>query len=143
MARAYQALLAAPPFEPTTFANDGGYDELVLVRDIPVHSVCEHHFLPFSGVAHVAYLPGERLVGLSKLARVVEHLARRPQVQERLTCHVSVIERNACTHSSRQVRAWTVGYAGPSTPTQSPTRRPLSPRDYTVICEEPQTFVEL
>lgn len=55
------------------------YDERVLVRDIPVHSVCEHHFLPFSGVAHVAYLPGERFVGLSKLARVVEHLARRPR----------------------------------------------------------------
>ena len=89
MVRAYQALLAAPPFELTAFANDGGYDELVLVRDIPVHSVCEHHFLPFSGVAHVAYLPGERLVGLSKLARVVEHLARRPQVQERLTRQVA------------------------------------------------------
>lgn len=61
------------------------YDEMVLVRDIPFHSMCEHHLLPFSGVAHVAYLPNGRVTGLSKLARVVDEVARKPQVQERMT----------------------------------------------------------
>jgi GTP cyclohydrolase IA len=89
MARAYAELLTPRPFEPTTFPNDEGYDELVLARAIPIHSVCEHHLLPFMGVAHVGYLPGERILGLSKLARVVEHFARRPQVQERLTKQIA------------------------------------------------------
>jgi GTP cyclohydrolase I len=89
MARAYAELLTPRAFNPTTFANDEGYDELVLARRIPVRSVCEHHLLPFVGVAHVGYLPGERILGLSKLARVVEHFARRPQVQERLTKQVA------------------------------------------------------
>lgn len=61
------------------------YDEIVLVRDIEFHSMCEHHLLPFSGRAHVAYLPNGKVVGLSKLARVVDEVARRPQVQERMT----------------------------------------------------------
>ncbi|MCE5302888.1 MAG: GTP cyclohydrolase I FolE [Planctomycetaceae bacterium] len=60
-------------------------DEVVLVRDISFNSMCEHHMLPFMGTAHVAYLPGKRVIGLSKLARVVEEVARRPQVQERMT----------------------------------------------------------
>jgi GTP cyclohydrolase I len=89
MAEAYAALLTARPFEMTTFPNDEAYDELVLVRSIPVQSVCEHHFLPFTGVAHVGYIPGDRILGLSKLARVVEMFARRPQVQERLTQQVA------------------------------------------------------
>jgi GTP cyclohydrolase I len=89
MARAYAELFTPRPFDLTTFPNDEGYDELVLVRDIPVRSVCEHHLLPFVGVAHVGYLPGERILGLSKLARIVEHLACRPQVQERLTKQVA------------------------------------------------------
>ena len=76
-------------FDLTTFPNDEGYDELVLARGIPLRSVCEHHLLPFVGVAHVGYLPGERILGLSKLARVVEQFARRPQVQERLTNQVA------------------------------------------------------
>ena len=89
MAAAYAEMLTPAPFDLTTFPNDEGYDELVLARSIPVHSVCEHHLLPFVGVAHVGYLPGERILGLSKLARVVELFARRPQVQERLTTQVA------------------------------------------------------
>ena len=89
VADSFAELLTCPPFTPTTFANDAGYDELVLARDIPVHSLCEHHLLPFSGTAHVGYLPGERILGLSKLARVVEMFARDLQVQERLTQQVA------------------------------------------------------
>ena len=89
MAESYAELLTPRPFELTTFPNDEGYDELVLVRDIPIRSVCEHHLLPFVGVAHIGYLPGERIVGLSKLARVAELFARRPQVQERLTKQIA------------------------------------------------------
>lgn len=89
MARAYAELLTPRPFDLTTFPNDEGYDELVLARAIPVQSMCEHHMLPFVGVAHVGYLPGDRILGLSKLARVVELFARRPQVQERLTRQVA------------------------------------------------------
>ena len=89
MARAYAELFSAQPLRLTTFPNDEGYDELVLARAIPFRTVCEHHLLPFSGVAHVGYLPGERIVGLSKLARLVEHFAARPQVQERLTKQVA------------------------------------------------------
>ncbi|MEV4597364.1 GTP cyclohydrolase I FolE [Amycolatopsis sp. NPDC049253] len=89
MARAYAELFTPRSFDLTTFPNDEGYDELVLARDIPVRSVCEHHLLPFTGVAHVGYLPGDRILGLSKLARVVEHFACRPQVQERLTKQVA------------------------------------------------------
>lgn len=89
MARAYAEMFAPKPFEATTFPNDGGYDELVLVRDIPFRSVCEHHLLPFTGTACVGYLPGERILGLSKLARVVDYFAARPQVQERLTKQVA------------------------------------------------------
>jgi GTP cyclohydrolase I len=89
MARAYAEMLSPRSFDLTTFANDEDYDELVLARGIPVHSVCEHHMLPFLGTAHVGYLPGQRILGLSKLARVVELFARRPQVQERLTKQVA------------------------------------------------------
>ena len=89
MVRAYAELFTPRPFDLTTFPNDEGYDELVLARGIPVRSVCEHHLLPVVGVAHVGYLPGERILGLSKLARIVEHFACRPQVQERLTKQVA------------------------------------------------------
>ena len=88
VAKAFAEQLEPRAFDLTTFANDEGYDEMVLVRDIPFSSLCEHHLLPFVGVAHVAYLPGERILGLSKLARVVELFARRLQVQERLTRQV-------------------------------------------------------
>jgi GTP cyclohydrolase I len=70
MVDAYTEMLTPRPFDLTTFPNDEGYDELVLARGIPVQSVCEHHMLPFTGIAHVGYLPGGRIVGLSKLARV-------------------------------------------------------------------------
>ncbi|WP_152627245.1 GTP cyclohydrolase I FolE [Streptacidiphilus melanogenes] len=89
MARAYAELFSPRSFDLTTFPNDEGYDELVLARSIPLRSVCEHHLLPFVGTAHVGYLPGARILGLSKLARVVEHFACRPQVQERLTKQVA------------------------------------------------------
>jgi len=89
MARAYAELFAPKPFQMTTFPNDEDYDEMVIARSIPMRSVCEHHLLPFNGVAHVGYLPGERILGLSKLARVVQHFASRPQVQERLTKQVA------------------------------------------------------
>lgn len=65
------------------------YDELVVLRDIPFHSMCEHHLLPFAGKTHIAYLPDGRIVGISKLARVVEAYARRPQVQERMTSQIA------------------------------------------------------
>jgi GTP cyclohydrolase IA len=76
-----------------TFAETGGYDDLVLVRDIPFHSHCEHHMMPFYGNAHVAYLPVERVVGLSKIPRLIDVFARRLQTQEHLTSQiVSAIE---------------------------------------------------
>ena len=89
VAEAYAELLTPRPFNATTFPNDEGYDELVIVGEIPFQSLCAHHLLPFQGKAHVAYLPGERLVGLSKLARVVELYSRRLQLQERLTTQVA------------------------------------------------------
>lgn len=89
MAQAYAEMLTVGEFDFTTFPNTEGYDELVLVEDIPVRSVCEHHMLPFVGVAHVGYLPGERIVGLSKLARVVDFYSHRTQRQERLTKQVA------------------------------------------------------
>jgi GTP cyclohydrolase I len=89
VAKAYAELLTPRPFNATTFPNDEGYDELVIVGGIPFQSLCAHHLLPFQGKAHVAYLPGDRLIGLSKLARVVELYSRRLQLQERLTTQVA------------------------------------------------------
>ena len=89
MAAAYAELLTPLTFEPTTFPNREGYDELVVAHSIPFHSLCEHHLLPFFGVARVGYLPDERILGLSKLARVVDLFARDLQVQERLTEQVA------------------------------------------------------
>lgn len=89
MVHAYAELLTVDDFDLTTFPNTEGYDELVLVQDIPLRSVCEHHMLPFVGVAHVGYLPADRILGLSKFARVVEHFSHRAQTQERLTKQVA------------------------------------------------------
>ncbi|MGV8850753.1 MAG: GTP cyclohydrolase I [Propionibacteriaceae bacterium] len=89
MASAYAEMLTPRAFDLTTFDNDEGYDEMVVVCDIPLQSICEHHLLPFTGTAHVGYLPGERILGLSKFARVVEMFSRRPQVQERITKQVA------------------------------------------------------
>jgi GTP cyclohydrolase IA len=92
VARAYGELMAGLHEDPrrhlkTVFHER--YDEVVLLRDIEFHSLCEHHLLPFTGRAHVAYLPDGKVVGLSKLARLVEGFARRPQVQERLTTQIA------------------------------------------------------
>ncbi len=92
VARAYAELMAGLRDDPrrhlkTVFHER--YDEVVLLRDIEFHSLCEHHLLPFTGRAHVAYLPDGKVVGLSKLARLVEGFARRPQVQERLTTQIA------------------------------------------------------
>ncbi len=89
VAKSFKEMLTPREFDLTTFPNDEHYDELVLAKSIPVSSLCEHHMLPFTGVAHVGYLPGERILGLSKLARVVELFARDLQVQERLTVQVA------------------------------------------------------
>lgn len=76
-------------FEFTTFPNEDNVNEIVVVQDIPFVSLCNHHVIPFVGVAHVGYIPGDKLVGLSKFARVVRHFAKSLQVQERLTMEVA------------------------------------------------------
>ncbi|MGL1901494.1 MAG: GTP cyclohydrolase I FolE [Fibrobacterales bacterium] len=88
----YEELFAGLHKDPndlmkTCFAED--FDEMILVKDIEFQSMCEHHFLPFKGVAHVAYIPKDKVVGLSKIARVVEHFARQPQIQERMTREIA------------------------------------------------------
>jgi GTP cyclohydrolase IA len=89
VAAAYAELLSLRPFVATTFDNDEDYDGLVVVSHIPFTSLCEHHLLPFTGEATVGYLPGKRLVGLSKLAHVVAYFTRRLQVQERMTMQIA------------------------------------------------------
>jgi GTP cyclohydrolase I len=89
VADAYAELLTPKPFRATTFPNDDGYDQLIVARAIPFHSLCMHHLLPFHGLAHIAYLPGERILGLSKLGRVVEFFSRDLQIQERLTTQIA------------------------------------------------------
>ena len=95
VAASFAEMLEPRAFDLTTFENDGSYDGLILAKDLPVRSMCQHHMLPFVGTARVAYLPGERIVGLSKLGRIVEHFAKNFQVQERLTAQIAAwIEEN-------------------------------------------------
>ena len=89
VAAAYRELLTPRDFDLTTFPNDAGYDELVLARDIPLTSLCEHHLLPFIGKAHVAYIPSGKVLGLSKVARIVDMYARRLQIQENLSRQIA------------------------------------------------------
>ena len=92
VARMYEEVfrgLCEDPANVLSTVFDERYDEVVVVRDIPFYSMCEHHLLPFSGEAHVAYIPNGKVVGISKLARAVDHFARRPQVQERLTNQIA------------------------------------------------------
>ena len=99
MARMYREVFGGLEIEPTeglrtVFSEK--YDEIVLLKDIPFFSMCEHHFLPFTGKAHVAYMPSGKVLGLSKLARAVDAYAKRPQVQERLTNQIAdIIEKVA------------------------------------------------
>lgn len=88
VAKMYEEMFAGLHIDPARHLEvvfPESYDEMVLVRDIPFTSMCEHHLLPFSGVAHVAYIPNGKVTGLSKIARVVDEVSRRPQVQERMT----------------------------------------------------------
>lgn len=92
VARMYRELFAGLDEDPAEHMGVGfeeKYDDMIVLRDISFYSMCEHHLLPFMGKAHVAYLPRGKVVGLSKLARVVESFARRPQLQERLTCEIA------------------------------------------------------
>lgn len=92
VARYFQEVCASlrnPAPDLKDFANEEAYDQMVIVKDIPYYSLCEHHLVTFFGTVAVGYIPKDRYVGLSKIARVVEHFARKPQVQERLTQEVA------------------------------------------------------
>ncbi len=105
VASSYVELLTPREFDLTTFPNDDGYDELVLAKSIPVQSPCEHHLLPFRGIAHVGYLPGARILGLAKLARVVELFVCDLQVQERLTKQVADWLDGCCARTRARGRS--------------------------------------
>ena len=92
IANMYAEIFGGLAIDPTEYLKVGfevAHDEMVILRDIPFYSMCEHHFLPFHGRAHVGYVPDGRVVGISKLARVVEAFARRPQIQEQLTSQIA------------------------------------------------------
>ena len=92
VARMYEELFAGLSEDPSVHLKavfDEHHHEVVLVRDIPFHSTCEHHLMPFTGQAHVAYIPNGKVIGISKIARIVDAFAKRPQVQERLTSQIA------------------------------------------------------
>jgi GTP cyclohydrolase I len=97
VARMYSELFSGLDEDPEavlTMTFDESHDEMIVLRDVPFYSMCEHHLLPFFGSADIGYIPGDTIVGLSKLARALDILSRRPQVQERLTCEVAdLVER--------------------------------------------------
>ena len=107
MAKAYQEILSPPRFEATTFENTAGYHGVVRLGKISFQSICEHHLLPFAGTAELTYVPHERVVGLSKLAWSVRHIAARPQLQERITQNVLdwLVETTGCEFASVRIRA--------------------------------------
>ncbi len=84
----WKEFLSPPDFNPTTFSSEG-YDEMVMQTNIPFYSICEHHLLPFFGTGTIAYIPDKQIIGLSKLARMLEHFSRRLQNQERITSQVA------------------------------------------------------
>ena len=107
MARCYRELFAGYEVDPRdylerTFEEVGGYDELVVLKDIRFVSFCEHHMLPVVGVAHVGYLPTDRVVGISKLARVVRGYARRLQIQEKMTAEIATRHRGGAAAPGRR-----------------------------------------
>ena len=89
IAKLWEEFKSYEKFNMTVFEDVGDYDEMVVVRDIQFYSLCEHHLLPFFGKAHIAYIPGKKVCGLSKLVRIVNKFAYRPQVQERLTAEIA------------------------------------------------------
>jgi len=92
VARMYAELFAGLTIDPAEYLRigfDEGHQEMVILRDVPFYSVCEHHLVPFHGQVHLGYIPAGRVVGLSKLARVIDAYARRPQLQERLTSQIA------------------------------------------------------
>jgi len=141
MARAYAELPTPRPFLATHFPNDEGYDQMVLAKEIPFTSVCEHHMLVFTGVAYLGYLPGDRILGLSKLARLVEHFAAAPQMQERLTKQIAewlnehleprgvgvVLEAEHTCMTLRGVQPTTPAWSHPNSSARCGTTRPRGP----------------
>ncbi len=128
VAHAFREMLTPRSFDLTTLPNDEGYQDLVLARDIPFQSLCEHHLLPFRGVAHVGYIPDVRILGLSKLARVVDLFASDLQVQERLTQQVAnwldehVSPRGSAWWSKPNTCACRSGVSAPTGRAPSPRR---------------------
>ena len=128
VAAAFAELLTPQPFAPTSFPNEDGYDGLIVARAIPFHSLCMHHLLPFHGVAHVGYLPADRIIGLSKLGRVVELFARDLQIQERMTVQIAdwlqdeLAPRASASCSRPSISACRCAASRSSAPARSPPR---------------------
>lgn len=142
VAAAFAEMLTARSFDLTTFPNEEGYDELVVARGIRFHSLCQHHLLPFTGVAHVGYLPGDRILGLSKLARVVELFARRLQIQERLTKQVADWLQNQLAPKGVGVVLEAEHLCMSLRGVQAPGTRTVTSSLYGMVREDPRTRAE-